>query len=88
MEIRSEILRTLDRDIKPKTNFRSLSKPKSNITKAEFCENVEKAKEYIKNGDIFQVVISQRFCIENYNDPFQRVQGHKGNKPFAVYVLS
>lgn len=32
----------------------------SNYTKDEFCRNVEKAKEYIKSGDIFQVVISQR----------------------------
>ncbi|WP_368487790.1 anthranilate synthase component I [Clostridium sp. BJN0013] len=32
----------------------------SNYTKDEFCRNVKKAKEYIKNGDIFQVVLSQR----------------------------
>lgn len=42
---------------------------KSNVTKEEFCENVIKAKEYIKNGDIFQVVLSQRFEVENYMDP-------------------
>ncbi len=33
----------------------------SNFSKEEFENNVEKAKEYIKNGDIFQVVLSQRF---------------------------
>ena len=42
----------------------------SNFTKEEFCNSVEKAKEYIKAGDIFQVVISQRLSTEYTGDPF------------------
>lgn len=42
----------------------------SNITKEEYKSNVEKAKEYIRNGDIFQVVLSQRFEVESEADPF------------------
>ena len=34
---------------------------KSNISKKQFLENVKKAKKYIQIGDIFQVVLSQRF---------------------------
>ena len=34
---------------------------KSNISKKKFLKNIKKAKEYIKIGDIFQVVLSQRF---------------------------
>ena len=34
---------------------------KSNISKKKFIDNVKKAKKYIKIGDIFQVVLSQRF---------------------------
>ncbi|PPR44756.1 MAG: Anthranilate synthase component 1 [Alphaproteobacteria bacterium MarineAlpha5_Bin8] len=34
---------------------------KSNYTKKEYYKIVAKAKSYIKNGDIFQVVTSQRF---------------------------
>ena len=34
---------------------------KSNISKKKFKNNVLKAKKYIKKGDIFQVVLSQRF---------------------------
>ena len=34
---------------------------KSNISKKQFLDNVRKAKKYIKIGDIFQVVLSQRF---------------------------
>ncbi len=33
----------------------------SNFTREDFCTAVEKAKEYIRAGDIFQVVLSQRF---------------------------
>ena len=36
-------------------------KIKSNISKKQFLENVKKAKKYIQIGDIFQVVLSQRF---------------------------
>ena len=36
-------------------------KIKSNISKNKFINNVKKAKKYIKIGDIFQVVLSQRF---------------------------
>jgi anthranilate synthase component I len=35
--------------------------PKSNTSEARFCEMVERAKDYIRAGDIFQVVLSQRF---------------------------
>lgn len=33
----------------------------SNFTRGAFCEAVQKSKEYIGAGDIFQVVLSQRF---------------------------
>ncbi|MBM7622593.1 anthranilate synthase component I [Sporohalobacter salinus] len=46
---------------------------KSNLTKSEFAAKVEQAKEYIKSGDIFQVVLSQR--LETVTEA----------KPFAVY---
>ena len=36
-------------------------KIKSNISKSKFLANINKAKRYIKIGDIFQVVLSQRF---------------------------
>ena len=37
------------------------NKIKSNLTKKQFKNKVLKAKKYIKKGDIFQVVLSQRF---------------------------
>ena len=41
----------------------------SSFTKESFCAAVEKAKEYIREGDIFQVVLSQRFEREVYASP-------------------
>ena len=45
--------------IKLKTNKKN--KVKSNISKKRFKKMIMKAKDYIKKGDIFQVVLSQRF---------------------------
>lgn len=42
----------------------------SNISQEDFCANVKKAKDYIKAGDIFQVVLSQRLTAEYSGDPF------------------
>ena len=39
------------------------SLPKSSFERAEFEAAVERAKEYIRAGDIFQVVLSQRFRV-------------------------
>ncbi len=41
----------------------------SNFTREEFCEIVRRAKEYICAGDVFQVVLSQRFSREVYASP-------------------
>jgi anthranilate synthase component 1 len=43
---------------------------KSNISREDFHNNVKKAKEYIFEGDIFQVVLSQRFEVPFEGDRF------------------
>lgn len=43
----------------------------SNVTQAQFCQNVQQAKNYIKAGDIFQVVLSQRLSTYYQGDPFE-----------------
>ena len=47
-------------DIKPNQKIKDI-KVKSNTSKNRFLAMVNKAKKYIKLGDIFQVVLSQRF---------------------------
>ncbi len=44
--------------------------PASRTRKAAFVKAVERAKEYIAAGDIFQVVLSQRLDFEPGADPF------------------
>ncbi|MDD3014081.1 MAG: anthranilate synthase component I [Candidatus Gastranaerophilales bacterium] len=39
----------------------------SNLSKEEWINAVNTAKEHILAGDIFQVVLSQRFCVERNN---------------------
>jgi anthranilate synthase component I len=43
---------------------------RSNTTKEKYCASVRKAQEYIKAGDIFQVVISQRLSTDYVGQPF------------------
>jgi anthranilate synthase component I len=42
----------------------------SNFTQDSFCTAVDQAKEHIRAGDIFQVVISQQLSTEYQGDPF------------------
>ena len=44
---------------------------KSNISKDRFKKMVLKAKKYIKKGDIFQVVLSQRFEARLTKSPLE-----------------
>lgn len=53
---RSELLRPLD--LKAEISFDDI---KSNYDQESFYSDVEKIKEYIRSGDIFQAVLSQRF---------------------------
>ncbi|MBD2845157.1 anthranilate synthase component I [Paenibacillus sp. IB182496] len=60
----------------------------SNMTKAEYIANVEQAKDYIRAGDIFQVVLSQRFNIETSVDPLHvyRVLRTMNPSPYMYYL--
>ena len=44
---------------------------RSNFTKPQYLAAVRKAKSYIRAGDIFQVVPSQRFSTDTNTDPFE-----------------
>tara|TARA_Y100000590_G_scaffold460108_1_gene618697 strand:- start:1083 stop:2540 length:1458 start_codon:yes stop_codon:yes gene_type:complete len=59
--------------INNKSYVKKLKKIKvlSNISKKKFISNVVRAKKYIKIGDIFQVVLSQRFEAKLYKNPIE-----------------
>ncbi len=62
--------------------------PDSNMTRDEFVRVVRRCQEYIKAGDIFQVVPSQRFRVETTADPFDiyRVLRVVNPSPFLFYL--
>ncbi len=62
--------------------------PKSNFTREEFEAAVRRCVDYIQAGDIFQVVISQRWELPNLCDPFEvyRTLRVVNPSPFMFYV--
>ena len=65
----------------------------SNLSEEQYCQLVVRAKEYIKNGDIFQVLPSQRFSanfINNYvgdnSLSFYRSLRSINPSPFLFYL--
>jgi anthranilate synthase component 1 len=40
------------------------------VNESTYYANIEKAKSLIRAGDIFQVVLSQRFAMKIHCDPF------------------
>ena len=76
LEIKTELSKLIIQTFSK--NFNNLSKIKSkqikiksNTTKSKFLEMVNKAKKYIKIGDIFQVVLSQRFEAKLTKKPLE-----------------
>ncbi len=65
-----------------------LPRPRSNIGKERFCRSVEKAKQYILAGDIFQVVLSQRLDLKLRAEPFQiyRALRTVNPSPYMFYL--
>ncbi len=60
----------------------------SNFERADFLKAVERCKEYIRAGDVFQVVISQRFKTQTQADPFSiyRVLRVINPSPYMFYL--
>jgi anthranilate synthase component 1 len=60
----------------------------SNHTREKFEEQVRTAKEYIAAGDIYQVVLSQRFEADISADPFTvyRALRHVNPSPYMYFI--
>ncbi|MBD3378903.1 MAG: anthranilate synthase component I [Candidatus Omnitrophica bacterium] len=60
----------------------------SNFTEEEFKESVEKAREYIRAGEIIQIVLSQRFRKRTEADPFSiyRALRSINPSPYMFYL--
>jgi anthranilate synthase component I len=64
------------------------SKVRSNMTREQFEQAVLRAKDYISAGDIFQVVLSQRFEVSLSTHPFEVYRALRvvNPSPYMVYL--
>ena len=69
-------------------NIKNNKNIKSNFKKSEYLKIIKKAKRYIKEGDIFQVVPSQRFEIPFSLPPFNLYRSLRrlNPSPFLYYL--
>src|ERR1044072_6594222 len=72
----------------PRNPATSDKKFRSNMNKEQFEQAVLRAKEYIKAGDIFQVVLSQRFHVSLSAHPFEVYRALRvvNPSPYMVYL--
>jgi anthranilate synthase component 1 len=83
--VERELERTLSRSAPPQNEPVAIS---SNVTRDQFEANVRTAKEYIAAGDIYQVVLSQRFETRFDADPFMayRALRHVNPSPYMYFL--
>lgn len=60
---------------------------RSNFTREAYCDAVRRAKEYIRAGDIFQVVLSQRFERNVYCSPLSLYRALRCINPSPYMTL-
>ncbi len=70
--------------------FRVLGRVVSNMTHARYLDSVSRIKEYIRNGDCYQVNFAQRFSVAAEGNPWD---GYKALRrlnaaPFGAYLNS
>lgn len=67
---------------------RSAKEVKSNFRKKDFCNAVTKAKNYIKDGDVIQVVLSQRFHTKSAISAFDAYRNLRtiNPSPYLYYL--
>ena len=64
-----------------------LGEVKSNQSKDLYAANVQKCKKYIKNGDVFQIVYSQKFTADYDQDLFNAYRILRTTNPSQYMVL-
>lgn len=85
------LARALKKPVKLRTEVKKTArkaKITSNVSKKDFVKAVLKAKEYIKQGDIIQVVLSQRFKMPLENKPIDiyRALRSINPSPYMFYL--
>ncbi|WP_090521937.1 anthranilate synthase component I [Paracoccus isoporae] len=87
----TEALRSLDRlphEPREMGHSHEIGAPRSNFTHAGYLAAVERARDYIRAGDIFQVVPAQRWALDFPLPPFSlyRSLRRTNPSPFMFYL--
>jgi len=88
----ADVINDLERSVpyrrEPPPDAATLPTPRSNRSPAEYGEMVERAKDYIRAGDIFQVVPSQRISVPFHLPAFSlyRALRRLNPSPFLFYL--
>jgi anthranilate synthase component 1 len=87
-DIVDDFERSLPYRREPSRRQDALPEPASNMTRETFHAMVERAKEYIFAGDVFQVVLSQRFALPFRLPPFSlyRALRRLNPSPFLFFL--
>ena len=64
-----------------------LGRPVSNFTKTAYLNIINKAKNYIKSGDIFQVVPSQRWKMKYFLPGFSLYRSLRRTNPLPICFI-
>ncbi len=66
----------------------TIGKTRSNTSKEQYISSVEKIKEYIQDGDVFQTVLSRRTEVDFKGDSFEiyRVLRSLNPSPYLFYL--
>lgn len=87
--IERQLKRIHDRSSLPKARKAGVpGKPRPLMKKQDFMKSVEQAKEYIRSGDIIQVVLSQRWELEPKADSFDVYRALRvvNPSPYMYYI--
>ncbi|MGA0065103.1 MAG: anthranilate synthase component I [Ilumatobacteraceae bacterium] len=86
---RNDLARSLDlAPVEPPVAGEAVPTVKSSMPDGQYQRAVEVAREHIRQGDIFQVVLSQRFDIDLQADPFDfyRVLRQVNPSPYMYFL--
>jgi anthranilate synthase component 1 len=87
----ADVVADFDRGLPHRGEWRragTLPEPVSNVTRAQYHAMVERCKDYIRAGDIFQAVVSQRFSLPFDLPPFTlyRALRRLNPSPFLFFL--
>jgi len=70
-----------------RASHRTVGPLESNFRKEDYCSTVERIRRYIREGDVYQVNLSQRFSFPFSGDPIQLWQRLFASNPAPYYAF-